>query len=281
MHNPNRKIARKFAGTVKRDRNGRLNWTGRINFDEDTLALPLSWRLPRRIFVNSLSDLFHPNVKDEWIDEAFAVMALCPQHTFQILTKHPDRMCEWTARNSTGGHILHLASLKGEPKSGRWPLPNVQFGTSIENDKEFSERQLSLRLSSAAVRFLSLEPLLSAIDIRTALKSDHYYCDEGTEDDPTPAHRCLPPVDWVIVGGESGPGARSMNVEWMRSIVEQCKTERVPVFVKQLGASPFEPSRFKLTGDAGLNLKNKKGGDISEFPVDLKVREFPKVEVAA
>src|SRR5690349_4568708 len=77
MHNPNPKIAKKFEGTVRRDSKGELNWTGRVNFDEDLIAKPLSWRLPRRVFVNSLSDLFHKNVKDEWIDQAFAVMALC------------------------------------------------------------------------------------------------------------------------------------------------------------------------------------------------------------
>lgn len=281
MHNPNPKIAKKFAGTVRRDSKGELNWTGRINFDEDTLALPLKWRLPRRIFVNSLSDLFHPNVKDEWIDEAFAVMALCPQHTFQILTKHPDRMCEWSARNSTGGHILHLASLRGDVKSGRWPLPNVQFGTSIENQKEFLERQLALRSADAAVRFFSLEPLLGPIDVKTSLTVDHYYCDEGTDEDPTPAHRCLPAVDWVIVGGESGPGARKFNVEWARTIIADCKAAGVPVFVKQLGAEPFEPSKFARTGDAGLNLKNKKGGDMSEWSEDLRVREFPETKAVA
>ena len=123
-----------YAGTTKAV-NGLQVWTGKINrAPEETLLKPLHWRSPRRIFVNSMSDLFHENVPDEWIDQVFAVMALCPQHVFQVLTKRPERMLAWTKRNSTGGHIFHIAQQidpkKNGAQSGSWPLPNVWKGVS-------------------------------------------------------------------------------------------------------------------------------------------------------
>jgi protein gp37 len=179
----------------------------------DRLDQPLRWRKPRRIFVCSMSDLFHEGVPEEFIDRVFAVAALCPQHTLQILTKRSDRMAEYSQRRLRypGGiwdSYIKAGGFRGDAEAG-WPLPNVHLGVSIE-DTDHRSRLGYLLETPAAHRFLSLEPLLG----------------------PLPGLN-LKGIHWVIVGGESGPGARPCNVEWIRSVVEQCKAADVPVFVKQ------------------------------------------------
>lgn len=264
MHNPNPKIAKKFAGTVRQDAAGNLNWTGRINFDEDTLLLPLKWRLPRRIFVNSLSDLFHPNVRDQWIDRAFGVMALCPHHTFQILTKHPERalkyMTEWPGGAGRQYCVMSAAhKLLNVGKTGwssndpeyqrardavipRWPLPNVWLGTSCEDQKAADERIPLLLETPAAVRWVSAEPLLGPIDLRN-LKSGTLNALDGIDfenigdirDVGDLSKSEIPGLNWIVVGGESGPGARPMHPDWARSLRDQCVAAGVPFFFKQFG----------------------------------------------
>lgn len=233
MHNPNPKVAKKFAGTVKRGSNGELNWTGRINFDEDVLSQPLKWRLPRRIFVNSLSDFFHPNVKDEWIDAAFGVMARCPQHTFQVLTKHPERAVEyfksWMTSTGTRERILNIcehAQIAPVNLKKNWPLPNVQIIASVEDQPTANERIPWLLEIPAAVRGLSVEPLLGPISLA------QYHKEEGHGTYST----WLDYLDWVIVGGESGPDARPMHPTWTRNLRNQCVSAGVPFFFKQHGA---------------------------------------------
>ncbi len=186
------RTAEKYRGTARRARDGRPVFSGRINLDEDALEIPLGWRKPRRIFVNSMSDLFHEGVAAEFIRRIFDVMVRAPQHTFQILTKRPER-------------ALELAG--GLP----WP-ENVWMGTSVENAM-YVHRVLTLRkIEGARVRFLSVEPLLGPIR-RLPLEGIH----------------------WVIVGGESGPGARAMEAEWVESIREQCLARGVAFFFKQWG----------------------------------------------
>ncbi len=231
------------------------------------LEEPRRWKAPRRIFVNSMSDLFHEGVPFDFIDEVFAVMALCPQHTFQVLTKRPLRMLEYLRlRTGSGGgptdnigHEIEGLVLK---RTGRfdvaehpWPLPNVWLGVSVEDQRYAGERIPLLMRCPAAVRFLSCEPLLGPITLPLCFHSS---------DDPnqTDHAECAPIPDWVIVGGESGPGARGCDLRWIRSLVGQCRASGVPVFVKQLGAS--------------ADLKDKKGGDMEEWPEDLRVREWPR-----
>lgn len=326
MHNPNEKIGKKFAGTVAPDSKGELNWTGRINFDEETLKLPLRWRQPRRIFVNSLSDLFHPNVRDEWIDAAFAVMALCPQHTFQILTKHPDRMRDYTRSRfinnqthlsdaacwaSEAANAIAYAATKNTDQDSNdkvyerlWAalhhdgyFPNVWLGTSVEDQKTADERIPLLIETPAAVRFLSCEPLLGPMEFSDVSRRSDAITQLGKQS--------LTGIHWMIVGGESGPGARRCYVPNVRWIVKQCKAARVPVFVKQMGAfvvdrndAGFDGSdpkswpqaieernaiEYEINGyreefqgaDVRVHLLDKKGGNISEWPKDLRVRQFP------
>jgi len=233
-----------------------------VQCHEDRLAQPLSWRKPRRVFVNSMSDLFHEDVPDAFIDRVFAVMALAPQHTFQILTKRAERMREYFGAMTFGQSVIsepsaykRIVAAMDMPSwlpAGRrflrvpenWPLPNVWLGVSVENQRFADERIPLLLRTPAAVRFISAEPLLGPVRLRTRWRKNPSctFCDDagnymGTES-LCPCGRQWIGLDWVIVGGESGPGARPFDLAWGRSIVEQCKAAGVPVFVKQLGAWP-------------------------------------------
>ena len=192
-------------------------WTREVRFVPHMLDQPLRWTRPRRIFVNSMSDLFHENVPDEWIARVFDVMARAPQHTFQVLTKRPDRM----RRVLPSFAPSHTA----RDRSG-WPLPNVWLGVSAENQATADGRIPLLLETPAAVRFVSAEPLLGPIDLnerellcrtwRRGLTIGRY-------------------LDWVIIGGESGPGARPMHPGWARALRDQCVHVGVPFFFKQWG----------------------------------------------
>ncbi len=243
----------------------------------DKLAEPLTWKKSRRVFVNSMSDLFQDGVPDEFIDRVFATMALAPQHTFQVLTKRAERMRAYVESRQPPNVAVHIHAILTNVESDAatpetpWPLPNVWLGVSVEN-QHFADMRIPLLLQTpAAVRFISAEPLLDAIDLSTFLPVDTI---GGVELEHW--------LDWVIVGGESGPGARPFNVEWARSIVEQCKAGGVPVFVKQLGAHPYR--QFSVNGgtftDPMLDprLRSRKGGDPSEWPEDLRVRPVSRSE---
>jgi protein gp37 len=228
-------------------------WTGRAELLPHMLdgpGTPLRVRKPTTYFVNSMSDLFHESLPDEAIDRVFAVMALCPQHTFQVLTKRPERM----ARYFSDIHLrAELIGIEAELISGldrfvdlqsRWkvPLPNVWLGVSCEDQKTADERIPLLLQTPAAVRFVSLEPMLGPIELRESWL--YARCPEcggqfkrGWADCPTPDcdghHR--PSLDWVILGGESGPGARPMSPLWARVVRNQCAGAGVPFFFKQWG----------------------------------------------
>lgn len=282
----------------------------------EALDLPLRWREPRRVFVNSMSDLFHPNVPDEYIDQVFAVMALADRHVFQVLTKRARRMVEYF----TDDPLLRWALIEGaaqkiySERTGEdpslWlavhgPLKNVWLGTSVENQAAADERIPHLLATPAAVRFLSCEPLLGPVDLtpyfrKLATSGAGWKLTGGLAleiADRVP--------DWVIVGGESGPKARPCDVAWVRSLVEQCRAAGVPAFVKQLGAHVEDRNDAGFTGedstswpihifeddrteedlsDTGyqgapvrVHLRDRKGGDPEEWPVDLRVREWPEV----
>ena len=160
----------------------------------DKLDLPLRWRKPRKVFVNSMSDLFHDDVPDEYIRQVFDVMAEAGQHLFQLLTKRHGRMRSYLSK--------------------REPLPNVWVGVSVEDQHWADIRIPVLRDTPAAVRWLSAEPLLGSIDLCGLLDG----------------------IGWVVVGGESGRGARRMAPEWARSLRDQCAEAGVPFFMKQAGA---------------------------------------------
>ncbi|MFD0902373.1 DUF5131 family protein [Actinomadura sediminis] len=191
----------------------------------ERLEQPLRWRKPRRVFVNSMSDLFHEGVPDEFIAEVFSVMARASQHTFQVLTKRHGRMRSLLNRPSFRDNLAHLAP---------WPLPNVWLGVSAEDQKRANLRVPALMQTPAAIRFISAEPLLGPINLHHGLT----HC--PTHD--FPGGFCSGPCpdriapDWVIVGGESGPGARPMHPDWARTLRDQCTTAGIPFFFKQHGA---------------------------------------------
>lgn len=193
-----------------------------VQTHDQRLDQPIRWRKPRRIFVNSMSDLFHEDIPDEFIERVFAVMARCPHHEFQVLTKRADRMLNWFLHGpgwSPSGDELFKAA------SGRWPLPNVWLGVSCEDQATADERIPLLLQTPAAVRWISAEPLLGPLSIGLYLtRSNH-----RTE---APGHAGL---DWVVVGGESGPNARPMHPAWARTLRDQCVASRVPFFFKQIG----------------------------------------------
>jgi protein gp37 len=190
------------------------------------LDFPLKLKTPKRIFVNSMSDLFHDNISDEFIAQVFAVMALAPRHTFQVLTKRHARMRSLLRSDGfwmdvTNARILlaldhDLSSVDVMP----WPLTNVWLGVSVENQQWADIRIPALLDTPAAVRFLSCEPLLGSVDLRGRFAFPR-------EDGPR--------IHWVIAGGESGPGARPMHPEWPRSLRDQCAAASVPFLFKQWG----------------------------------------------
>jgi len=201
------------------------------------LNQPLRWRRPRRIFVNSMSDLFHDGVSDGYIAEVFAVMARAEQHTFQVLTKRHGRMHSLLSSDAFISLIDLCLGGDGDAALFRrdvgWPLPNVWLGVSVENQQWADIRIPALLDTPAAVRFLSMEPLLGPVRLW------------GTERNPSPRTR-VDGIDWVIVGGESGRGARPMHQEWARSLRDQCRATSVPFLFKQWGE--WAPQKTVATG---------------------------------
>jgi protein gp37 len=302
-----RRLGEKYIGLTVRNKRGDWHFNGTVRCHDDMLDAPLRWKKPKRIFVNSMSDLFHKAVPFEFIDRVFAVMALCPQHTFQVLTKRPERMAEYLndRRDGLGNKtdecigLEALALCLDNPTLGAgvkirargqlvaWPLPNVWLGCSAEDQTAADERIPHLLKCPAAVRFLSCEPLLGDVLLNGVIACNGYYsgpCGSFRWEHDSHPNRNLPldgkGIHWVIVGDESGPRARPTNIDWIRSIVQQCKAAGVPVFVKQLGARPVVKSDY--TGElVECRCSDRKGGDMDDFPVDLRVREFPEVAAHA
>lgn len=282
--NPNPKISGRYRGLTVLRGNG-PQWTGDVRQLPDQLEVPLHRKAPTTFFCNSLSDTFHEDVSPAFIAAALGVMAATPQHTYQLLTKRAERLpgfFSWLSTHSMFGHRGRLGDhaagvgnitgraadafnalwRDGHGNAPSWPLPNVWLGVSVENRKHGVPRIRELQRTPAAVRFLSIEPLLE---------------DVGDLD--------LTGIHWVIVGGESGHGARRCDVGWIRSVVRQCREQGVPCFVKQLGARPFGDSTGRRLpvfrneigrGDEWV-LASAKGGDPEEWPYDLMVRDMPAV----
>ena len=281
-------------------------YTGRkfndVRCHPERLDQPLRWMNLRRIFVNSMSDLFHPNVPLHFISRVFAAMALSPNHTFQVLTKRPYGMADYCRDVLTPGEVFRAADklacdlglsashpgatyLDGGAASASWPLPNVWLGVSVENQAAADERIPVLLQTPAAVRWISAEPLIGPIS-RWLVPMDGAWVPSLV--DSMPGRPSLEPsLDWVVIGGESGPKARPMAVRWVRDIITQCRAAGVPVFVKQMGA------RIDLTGEMDWpttwptatqlrtpgktywRLNNHKGADMDEWPADLRIQEWP------
>jgi protein gp37 len=200
-----------------------------VQLRPDKLDQPLRWKKPRKVFVNSMSDLFHKDIPDEYIARVFAVMALAPRHTFQVLTKRHGRMRSLLSSPEWSELLVDVQLTDDEhwPRDldPEQPLPNVWLGVSAEDQHWATIRLDALRQTPAAVRFVSMEPLLGAIETDLA------------------------GIDWVIVGGESGRGARPMNLDWARSIRDQCAAAGVAFHYKQQGSGDGGPkSRRDLDG---------------------------------
>lgn len=252
----------------------------------ETLDQPLRWIRPRKVFVNSMSDLFHPSVPFAFIDQVFAVMGLARHHTFQVLTKRPERMLEYlTAENRTRDISMVMVSKFGHDGTyaGPWPFPNVLLGVTVENQEAADERIPLLLQSPAAARFLSCEPLLGLVNLGpyTLTERPCFVCkaedstgaDRGSMSHPIncgwrhdqemdgmqlhnePDGRG---IDWVIVGGESGPKARPMHPEWVRSLRNQCATAGTPFLFKQWG----EWLPGEQTADSGTAYRRCDNGEI-------------------
>lgn len=245
--------------------NGHASWTGKVELVESMLNLPLTWKKPARVFVNSMSDLFHEALPFEDIDQIFTVMVAAPEHTYQILTKRPARMLGYfNSGRHDGGNGPDRATYHLEQE--------IWLGVSVEDQATADERIPLLLKTPAAKRLVSYEPALGPVDFAELM------CDCHTSGMCHGKHG----IDWVIVGGESGPGARPFNIAWAENTVAQCKAANVACFVKQFGAKPIETIMgVNTTGQRvpytfPITLRDKKGGDMAEWPSDLRVREFPR-----
>jgi protein gp37 len=202
---------------------------------EDELLKPLKWKKPRKVFVNSMSDLFHEDVPFFFIDKVFAIMALTPQHTYQVLTKRADRMSEYFSQLlKQSNRVKSFNIFTGLTDEVEFPLPNVWLGTSVENQEQADKRIPHLLSVPAAVRFLSCEPLLGRVDLKNIKgNAGSYY--QVLEPVLNAGDSSRPSIDWVIAGGESGHDARPMHPDWVRSLRDQCQAAGVPFFFKQWG----------------------------------------------
>ncbi|AMQ67014.1 hypothetical protein SEA_BIPPER_79 [Mycobacterium phage Bipper] len=197
----------------------------------EKLDQPIRWTRPRLVFVNSMADLFHQAVPDDYIARVFAVMAQAPQHTFQLLTKRHARMRHLLNAEAFRAKVFHHGG------GMTWPLPNVWVGVSAENQQWWDTRVEYLLGTPAAVRWVSLEPLLGHITMGTPWSLD-------------PETFRFTGIDWVVVGGESGTGARPMHPEWARSLRDQCAAAKVPFLFKQWGNwSPVAPDEAARNRD--------------------------------
>ena len=253
-------------------------WTGKVMEVERLLTLPLDWRTPTSVFVNSVSDLFHKGVTQRFRDRCFAVMALGDHHEYQILTKRPAEALDYivgdgnqvlseTTEARVGREAMNIAAERGETVENaywdawwQWPLPNVRIGVSVHDQPSAEEFLTLLRKIPAAAHFVSLEPLLAPVFLKPWLDF----------------------LSWVIIGGESGPVSRvrDFDLAWPRGLIAQCREAGVPVFNKQLGRRPVGAwiagsDMFPATPNEFWPLNDKKGEDMSEWPKDLRVREFP------
>lgn len=265
-------------------------WTGKVRLIEDALYQPLRWKRPRKVFVNSMSDLFHPRSFEHWIDRIFAVMYECQWHTFQVLTKRPERMKKylndplvreriaraalkrWRSAHVAKADYLCLPDVVADVNA-LWPLKNVWLGVSVEDHQSADARIPELLATPAAVRFLSCEPLLGPLNVRPYLMAGHdpakcrtcggrhgfMRCPNYGGISRTGEHQgaiCTDfarenfAIHWVIAGGESGPKARPMRSAWVESLRDQCVATAVPFFFKQWGE--FLP--LDECGNAGVKL---------------------------
>lgn len=234
------KVVRWGQHPKKDDYYGLGQWNGKTHFIKSAIDKPIYWKKPRMIFVCSMGDLFHESVPFEWIDKVFTVMAYASRHTFQMLTKRPERMMEYINSDETrerlSDSILNASyPIKGNIYDPRekygWPLQNVWLGVTAENQKQADKRIRILIETKAVKRFVSIEPMLGIVDL-----SEYYFpyrlIKHVSRENRT---KIIDLLDWVICGGESGSKARPMHPDWVRSLRDQCEDSKTPFFFKQWG----------------------------------------------
>lgn len=209
-----------------------------VQLKPDRLEQPLHWTKPRRIFVDSVSDLFHKEVPINYIAKVFAVMAIAKQHTYMILTKRAKRMSEWLSTDDFQEDIAEEQERICEENGWcsqdfDYPLPNVWLGVSAEDQDTANERIPLLLSTPAILRFVSVEPMLGPIDISYFLNGCPEQLGYGYAEDYEWQQTC-PPIQWVICGCESGVNARKTRTDWIQNLRDQCKNARVPFFLKQI-----------------------------------------------
>lgn len=277
----NKRFGKDVWGLGKsRERTTAANWRKPILWNKQAAAAGVR----RKVFCASMADWLDPEVPAEWLADLLVLIAATPMLDWQLLTKRPEL---W--RERMAAVIAH-----GDAKTSRWAdkpaavaagawltgvriPPNVWVGTTVEDQKRANERIPALLAIPARVRFLSCEPLLEAVDL--------FACDRPANGgavicDYSPTNTALGDLDWIIVGGESGPNARPFDLAWARRIVQDCKAAGVAVFVKQMGDKPQiidEPCYDPLCscGTNRLQFKAHHGADPAEWPEDLRVQEFP------
>lgn len=233
-----------YHGLAERTPKG-ARWTGEVRVVEEHLTDPLRWTKPRRVFVNSMSDLFHDALPDEAIDAVFAVIVMAEQHSFQVLTKRPNRMMGYVNDPKTPDRIRALierelsgALFKATYPAIGWPLPNVWLGVSVEDQAAADERIPLLIKTAATLRWISAEPLLGPVDLRCLHDLDvptNINALSGRHGINYPLAGKCERLDWVVVGGESGAGSRPMHPDWARTLRDQCMDAGVKFFFKQWG----------------------------------------------
>lgn len=260
---------RRWGPTAARERTSPANWRKPLQWDAE--AKKANRR--DRVFCASLADVFddHPSVEPQWRVDLFALIEKTPHLDWLLLTKRPEKAADWMGGSSGAGLSAP-------------PIPNAWWGTTVENQEQARKRIPWLLEIPARVRFLSMEPLLEGVDLeRIAIVEPKPPHGPGAYLNALTGHIAGPDdmgprVDWVIVGGESGPGARPFDLRWARDIQRQCRSAGVAFFCKQLGSDPRQAPAIPVADERPmLHLKDRKGGDWSEWPADLRVRELPEV----
>ncbi len=245
----------------------------------ERLDQPLRWRNPRRIGVAFTGDLFHAAVPNGFTDQVFGAMICCPQHTFQVLTKRPERMQAYLSKTrgpeNVLSRVIHAAQKLDKPRDWispegiGWPYRNISLGVSVENQATADERIPLLLQTPAAVRYISIEPMLRPVELGRYLDPlghlDGFYREQirkGMLNQDQLGSLRKPCLQWVIVGVESGPKRRYCDPAWMIEVVRQCKAAGVPVYCKQIHIGT--PTKFRVSHDS------------AEWPLELRVREVPK-----
>jgi len=278
-------------------------WTGVVRFRPQRAFDPIRKRKPQTYFVCSTSDIFHPSVERPWIDKVWATMSLSPHHTFDVLTKRAERAAEYLSDPELGSRLrLWMQDIQMQfpkhpcrtielPDLSLKPLANVRLGASASTAKDLKEQVRWLKQAPARVRWLSLEPLLEPISLAAEGVLPHMA--QWVDTDPSPSGRqqgrctvCgrVSPgfekvcstygmidslIDWIVIGGESGPKARPFNIEWAMTIIKQARFANVPVYMKQVGANAWLGNKFFRT-------VHPKGEDPTEWPKELFVQQEPR-----